>query len=99
MLAHPSAISSLSLLVLEQLVRDHDALDLARALVDLRDLGVAIVPLCREVLDVAVAAKDLHALLGGAVGHLEGVCAVVWSPDGRWVVSGGGDGVVKVFAR
>ncbi|KAI1480680.1 WD40 repeat-like protein [Daldinia eschscholtzii] len=29
----------------------------------------------------------------------EGVCAVVWSQDGRWVVSGGGDGVVKVFAR
>ncbi|KAK3356761.1 WD40-repeat-containing domain protein [Lasiosphaeria hispida] len=29
----------------------------------------------------------------------EGVCAVVWSQDGRWVVSGGGDGLVKVFAR
>ncbi|KAI1214306.1 WD40 repeat-like protein [Annulohypoxylon truncatum] len=29
----------------------------------------------------------------------EGVCSVVWSHDGRWVVSGGGDGVVKVFAR
>ena len=29
----------------------------------------------------------------------EGVCAVMWSLDGRWVVSGGGDGVVKVFAR
>lgn len=29
----------------------------------------------------------------------EGVCAVVWSQDGRWVVSGGGDGIVKVFAR
>jgi striatin 1/3/4 len=29
----------------------------------------------------------------------EGVCAVVWSQDGKWVVSGGGDGVVKVFAR
>ncbi|KAI8960482.1 WD40 repeat-like protein [Daldinia sp. FL1419] len=29
----------------------------------------------------------------------EGVCAVVWSHDSRWVVSGGGDGVVKVFAR
>ncbi|KAI1401976.1 WD40 repeat-like protein [Hypoxylon fuscum] len=29
----------------------------------------------------------------------EGVCAVVWSSDGRWVVSGGGDGIVKVFAR
>ena len=29
----------------------------------------------------------------------EGVCAVVWSSDGRWVVSGGGDGIVKVFSR
>lgn len=29
----------------------------------------------------------------------EGVCSVVWSLDGKWVVSGGGDGVVKVFAR
>ena len=29
----------------------------------------------------------------------EGVCTVVWSQDGRWVVSAGGDGVVKVFAR
>ncbi|KAI0125015.1 WD40-repeat-containing domain protein [Xylariales sp. AK1849] len=29
----------------------------------------------------------------------EGVCAVVWSSDGRWVVSCGGDGGVRVFAR
>ncbi|KAK6361711.1 hypothetical protein TWF730_005425 [Orbilia blumenaviensis] len=29
----------------------------------------------------------------------EGACVVVWSADGRWVVSGGGDGVVKVYAR
>ncbi|OLN93274.1 Striatin Pro11 [Colletotrichum chlorophyti] len=29
----------------------------------------------------------------------EGVCSVVWSQDGKWVVSGGGDGIVKVFAR
>lgn len=29
----------------------------------------------------------------------EGVCAVVWSQDGRWVVSSGGDGMVKVYAR
>lgn len=29
----------------------------------------------------------------------EGVCSVVWSSDGRWIVSGGGDGVVKVFSR
>ncbi|KAJ5957980.1 uncharacterized protein N7479_005130 [Penicillium vulpinum] len=29
----------------------------------------------------------------------EGVCAVAWSHDGRWVVGGGGDGVAKVFSR
>lgn len=29
----------------------------------------------------------------------EGVCCAVWSFDGRWVVSAGGDGVVKVFGR
>lgn len=35
-----------------------------------------------------------HRLMRG-----EGVCAVVWAQDGRWVLSGGGDGVVKIFAR
>ncbi|KAG7008593.1 striatin pro11 [Physcia stellaris] len=35
-----------------------------------------------------------HRLMRG-----EGVCDVVWSQDGRWVVSAGGDGVVKVFGR
>ena len=35
-----------------------------------------------------------HRLMRG-----EGICAVVWSADGRWVVSGGGDGIVKVYAR
>ena len=35
-----------------------------------------------------------HRLMSG-----EGVCDVVWSADGRWVVSAGGDGVVKVFGR
>lgn len=35
-----------------------------------------------------------HRLMRG-----EGVCSAVWSRDGRWVVSGGGDGVVKVFSR
>ena len=29
----------------------------------------------------------------------EGVCIVIWSQDGRWVVSGGGDGIINVFAR
>ncbi|BCR89919.1 cell differentiation and development protein Fsr1 [Aspergillus chevalieri] len=35
-----------------------------------------------------------HRLMRG-----EGVCAATWSRDGRWVISGGGDGVVKVFSR
>ncbi|KAJ5706594.1 WD40-repeat-containing domain protein [Penicillium malachiteum] len=35
-----------------------------------------------------------HRLMRG-----EGVCSVSWSRDGRWVISGGGDGVVKVFSR
>ncbi|OJJ06155.1 hypothetical protein ASPVEDRAFT_32475 [Aspergillus versicolor CBS 583.65] len=35
-----------------------------------------------------------HRLMRG-----EGVCSVIWSRDGRWVVGGGGDGVVKVFSR
>ncbi|PKY08636.1 striatin Pro11 [Aspergillus campestris IBT 28561] len=29
----------------------------------------------------------------------EGITSAVWSRDGRWVVSGGGDGIVKVFSR
>src|SRR3954466_2928743 len=43
---------------------DDQALDLARALVDLGDLGVAVVALGREVLGVAVAAEDLDRLTG-----------------------------------
>lgn len=35
-----------------------------------------------------------HRLMRG-----EGVCTVAWAQDGRWVVSGGGDGVAKIFAR
>src|SRR3954447_7434633 len=41
---------------------DHEPLDLARALVDLGDLGVAVVALGRELLRVAVAAEDLDRL-------------------------------------
>ena len=43
---------------------DHDALDLARALVDLGDLRVAVVALDRELLRVAVAAEHLDRLAG-----------------------------------
>src|SRR5436190_18982801 len=46
----------------EDRTRDHESLDLARPLVDLRDLRVAVVPLDRELLGVAVAAEDLDRL-------------------------------------
>src|SRR5262245_39746085 len=46
----------------EQVLRDHDPLNLVRALVDLRDLGVAHEPLGRRVLRVAEAAEQLHAV-------------------------------------
>src|SRR5947208_4011952 len=47
---------------LRHLAGDHEALDLLRALVDLRDLRVAHEALGRILLDVAVAAEDLHGL-------------------------------------
>src|SRR5215211_7209394 len=46
----------------QQRAGDHEPLDLARALVDLRDLRVAVVALGRELLRVAVAAEDLDRL-------------------------------------
>src|SRR5262245_32902438 len=58
--------------VLEQGRSDHEALYLARALVDLGDLGVAEVPLGREIPEVAVTAEDLQGLLGDAVRDLRG---------------------------
>ena len=48
--------------LLQHLARDHEALDLVRALVDLRDLRVAHHALDRVLLDVPVAAEDLHGL-------------------------------------
>src|SRR5262249_19051945 len=48
----------------EQLLGDDHALDLIRALVDLHDLGVAHVPLDRELARVTVAAEDLHGVGG-----------------------------------
>src|SRR5919199_4727918 len=41
---------------------DHEPLDLVRALVDLRDLGVAHHALDRVLVDIAVAAEHLHRL-------------------------------------
>src|SRR6476646_1670128 len=51
----------------QHLAGDHEPLDLLRALVDLRDLGVAHEALDRVLLDVAVAAEDLHRV--GRHGH------------------------------
>lgn len=80
MLAHPSAISALSLSPEghELVSGGHDA--------SLRFWSLEKRSCMQEIVS--------HRHMRG-----EGVCAVVWSPDGRWVVSGGGDGVVKVFAR
>ena len=80
MLAHPSAISSLSLSPEghELVSGGHDA--------SLRFWSLEKRACIQEIVS--------HRHMRG-----EGVCAVVWSPDGRWVISGGGDGVVKVFAR
>ncbi|KAI5282887.1 hypothetical protein KEM54_002507, partial [Ascosphaera aggregata] len=80
MLAHPAAISSLSLSPdgREFVSGGHDA--------GLRFWSLETRSCTQEITN--------HRLMGG-----EGVCSVVWSQDGRWVVSGGGDGVVKVFSR
>lgn len=80
MLAHPAAISSLSLSPdgRELVSAGHDA--------SLRFWSLEKRSCTQEITS--------HRLMRG-----EGVCSVVWSRDGRWVVSGGGDGVVKVFSR
>ncbi|KAI9893654.1 MAG: hypothetical protein M1814_005869 [Vezdaea aestivalis] len=80
MLAHPSAISALSLSPdgRELVSAGHDA--------SLRFWSLEKRACTQEITS--------HRLMRG-----EGVCSVEWSQDGRWVVSAGGDGVVKVFAR
>lgn len=80
MLAHPAAISSLSLSPdgRELVTSGHDA--------SLRFWSLEKRSCTQEITS--------HRIMRG-----EGVCSVVWSLDGKWVVSGGGDGVVKVFAR
>lgn len=80
MLAHPAAISSMSLSPdgRELISAGHDA--------SLRFWSLEKRSCTQEITS--------HRIMRG-----EGVCAVVWGQDGRWVVSGGGDGVVKVFAR
>ncbi|EIT83584.1 hypothetical protein AFCA_004258 [Aspergillus flavus] len=80
MLAHPSAIASLSLSPdgRELVSAGHDA--------SLRFWNLEKRSCTQEITS--------HRLMRG-----EGVCSAVWSRDGRWVVSGGGDGLVKVFSR
>src|ERR671933_585816 len=56
--------SGLARHIAEQRPRDHEPLDLARALVDLGDLGVPVVALGGELLRVAVAAEHLDRLAG-----------------------------------
>src|SRR5207245_171225 len=50
--------------------RDHELLDLGRALEDVVDLRVAVPALDRELPRVAVAAEDLDRALGHPHGHL-----------------------------
>jgi len=80
MLAHPSAISALSLSKdgREAVSAGHDA--------SIRFWS----------LEKRICTQDIvsHRAMRG-----EGVCDVAWSQDGRLVISAGGDGVVKVFAR
>ncbi|KAI0154328.1 WD40 repeat-like protein [Xylariaceae sp. FL1272] len=80
MLAHPAAISSLSLSPdgRELVSAGHDA--------SLRFWSLEKRTCTQEITN--------HRTMRG-----EGVCSVVWSQDGRWVVSAGGDGLVKVFTR
>src|SRR3569832_2273389 len=66
----PSALRQLPWLEPEDRPRDHEPLDLARALVDLGDLRVPVVALDRELLGVAVAAEDLDRLGRLAAGDL-----------------------------
>src|SRR2546423_9933331 len=58
--------------ILLERAADHEALDITRALVDLRDAHVAPKPLDREVGHVAVAAVDLDGVRTYALGHFGG---------------------------
>src|SRR4051794_26610917 len=66
----PLSLRKRALRLAEDRARDHEALDLARSLVDLGDLRVAVVALDGELLRVAVAAEDLDRLAALAARHL-----------------------------
>src|SRR6185503_8946445 len=59
--------------LLAEVARDQHALDFARALVDLGDARVAVVPLHGVIVQVAVAAVDLDRLRADPFGELRGV--------------------------
>src|SRR3954471_23478906 len=65
--------SALDLVALDELLADHHALDLGRALADQEQRSVAVEPLDLVLLRVAVAAVDaervLHDLLAGLRGE------------------------------
>src|SRR5881398_2843937 len=65
--------SALDLVALQELLADHHALDLGRALADQEQRGVTVEPLDLVLLRVAVAAMDaervLHDLLAGLGGE------------------------------
>src|SRR5438067_5551033 len=67
-----AALNECALLETEDRAGNHEALDLARALVDLGDLRVAVVALDRELLRVPVAAEDLDRLASLPPGGLGG---------------------------
>src|SRR5690606_28085018 len=58
--------------LLRQRPRDHHALDIRGALVDLADADVAVDALDREIGEIAVAAMDLDGVGTDAFGHLAG---------------------------
>src|SRR5581483_8792540 len=66
----PSSLRELALSEPEDRARDHQALDLARPLVDLGDLRVPVVALDRKLCRVAIPAEDLDRLSGLPTRHL-----------------------------
>ena len=52
-----------SLVLLDEAAGYHQALDLRGALVDLRDAGITVVPLCWHVTHIPHATQDLDGLV------------------------------------
>src|SRR5262245_26677041 len=71
--AEPLPRSAASRRLPQEVLRDDDALDLARALVDRRHARVSVVALDRVFPRIAVAPEDLHRARRNRVGGLRGV--------------------------